>query len=191
MNAERRRNSDERGTRSAERRISILQFSVLRSSFSVSDEGFSLIEVMVAMVILAFGLLGAMAMFQWADHSLHEGDKGIRAMALAQARVEAKCAAPWSRLLSDDLDGDGRSDFVMRDDGSEGDLIGGDGVFSASFEEGGIRVLWTVQPDRPGPLSQAGSVVIRASASFLLASGQRRELHVGTIRANPSYVGEG
>ncbi|TKB73452.1 MAG: prepilin-type N-terminal cleavage/methylation domain-containing protein [Nitrospira sp.] len=169
---------------------SMLRLRVLRSSFSDSEEGFSLIEVMVAMVILAFGLLGAMALFQIADHGLRDGGQGLRALALVQSRLEAKRAAPWNQLLLDDVNADGIVDVTMRDDGTQGDLQGGDGAYTATVEQAGIALLWTVRADRAGSLDRVGAVVVEARATYLLPSGRRRTLFLATIRANPNYVGE-
>jgi len=155
----------------------------------MNERGFSLIEVMVAMVVLAFGLLGAMASFQSADHGLQEGAKGTQALALAESRLEAKRATPWQTLLSDDMNADGVPDVVMHDDGQPPDRVSGDGIFTAGTETEGISLIWTVQPDRSGRLQHAASVVILAAASYSLPNGQRRTIRLGTLRANPVYVG--
>jgi prepilin-type N-terminal cleavage/methylation domain-containing protein len=151
--------------------------------------GFSLIEVIVAMVILAFGILGVMSAFQWSDGALRQAEVGTRALALAESRLEAKRAAPWSALLTDDLDGDGRPDVFMRDDGEPPDEQAGDGLYTARMERDGIALQWTVQPDRPGPAQTWGSAVITASARYPIGPGRWREVSVGTLRANPRYLG--
>ncbi|HKW85836.1 MAG TPA: choice-of-anchor X domain-containing protein [Nitrospiraceae bacterium] len=155
----------------------------------VGEKGVSLIEVMFAMVILAFGVLGVMGMFQWADYGLRHGANGTRALAMVESRLEAKRTVPWGALLLDDLDSDGIPEIAMRDDGTEGDEEAGDGVYTASREQDGIRLVWTVQPDRAGSLHGAGSVVIQARASYQVGQGQWREIRIGTLRANPWYLG--
>ena len=155
----------------------------------LDEKGFSLVEVMFAMVILAFGVLGVMGMFQWADHGLRHGINGTRALALVESRLESKRTVPWDALLLDDLDSDGIPEITMRDDGSEGDEEAGDGVYSANQEQDGIRLVWTVQPDRAGSLRSAGSVLIQARASYQVRQGQWREVRIGTLRANPQYLG--
>ncbi|MBI3604218.1 MAG: prepilin-type N-terminal cleavage/methylation domain-containing protein [Nitrospirae bacterium] len=155
----------------------------------VAEEGFSLIEVMLAMVVLAFALLGSMGMFQWADHGLQVGANGTHALAMATTRLEAKRAVSWDALLTDDLDSDGRPEIEMRDDGAGTDAEAGDGVYSASVEDGGIRLMWTVELQQGPSLRTAGSAVIQVRASYPVGRGKRRELQVGTLRANPRYLG--
>jgi prepilin-type N-terminal cleavage/methylation domain-containing protein len=151
--------------------------------------GFSLIEVMMAMVVLAFGILGVMAAFQWSDYGLRQGEIGTRALALVESRLEAKRAAPWDSLLMDDLDGDGRMEIIMRDDGRLPDTQAGDGLYAAMIERDGIFLRWTVQPDRLGPLQTWGSAVITASARYQAGQGRWHDVTVGTLRANPRYLG--
>lgn len=151
--------------------------------------GFSLIEVMIAMVVLAFGILGAMGAIQWSDYGLRQGMMGTRALALAESRLEAKRAVPWRALLADDLDGDGRPDVSMRDDGHVPDQQADDGLYTARVEQDGIVLEWTVRPDRVGPAQVWGSAVITAHARYPVGQGRWHEVTVGTLRANPRYVG--
>ncbi len=157
--------------------------------FARGEEGFTLVEVMLAMVILAFALVGVIGMFQWADYGLQLGANGMKALGMAESRLEAKRAVPWDALLADDLDFDGRPDVEMKDDGVQADERAGDGIYSAAVDEGGIHLVWTVQADRPGPLRTAGSVIIAVRASFPAGRGERREFRLGTLRANPRYLG--
>ena len=92
------------------------------------------------------------------------------------------------------MDADGTAEIQMRDDGVPPDEQAGDGVYTAALEQDGIRLIWTVQPDRtdflrPGSLARVGSVVIAARAGYATRRGQWREIQVSTLRANSSYVG--
>lgn len=166
-------------------------FHFVKEGFdSVTEKGFSLVEVMIAMVILAFAVVGAMAMFRWSDHGLQQGAKGTRALALLEERLEAKRSGPWSALLTDDLDLDGTADIQMRDDGVQDDVQAGDNVYTAGTDIEGIHLVWTVQPDRSGHPHAAGSVVIKARAIYQVDNGQWRTIELGTLRSNPSYLGE-
>lgn len=152
------------------------------------EDGFSLVEVMVAMVISGTALVGAMGAVHLSARSLQEGMLAQRALEQAQARVEAKRSVRWASLLEDDLDHDGAPDVWMTDDGQGSDVTAGDGVYTGVSGRDGIGLVWTVEADHPGPLSAAGSVAIVAVASFRGSRGMR-EVRVGTVRANPVFVG--
>ncbi|MEW6543746.1 MAG: choice-of-anchor X domain-containing protein [Nitrospirota bacterium] len=153
------------------------------------EGGSTLIEVMLAMIILPFAILGVMGMFRWSDHGLQVGANSLRALALAESRLEAKRSVPWDLLLVDDLDSDGVPEVRMRDDGAGADAQAGDGIYTGETEVDGIQIVWTVQPDRVGPIACAGSAVIQARAAYPLGQGRRSELRIGTVRANPRYLG--
>ncbi|MGQ0810020.1 MAG: type IV pilus modification PilV family protein [Nitrospiraceae bacterium] len=153
------------------------------------EKGFSLIEVMVSMVILSVALLGVMATFQWGDYGLQIGVKGTHAVALAESKLATKRTISWGMLLLEDLNSDGVPDVAMHDDGLEPDLRAGDGVFTASQEADGVAFIWTVQLVPNGPLQSAGSAVIQARARYGVGPGKTKEVRLGTVRANPRFVG--
>ena len=153
-----------------------------------AEEGASFAEVFVAMALTMIGLAGAMEAFQAAERSFQIGMLATRALAMVESRVEAKRSVRWDRLLLDDLNHDGVPDLVMRDDGANGDVSAGDGVYSGRWEEDGVHLRWTVTPSRSGSLSESGHVLIEARAVYAAGEGQR-EVRVGTLRANPVFVG--
>jgi len=150
--------------------------------------GFSLVEVMIAMVILAFSILGVTAMFQWGEYGLQQGSQRTRALAMAEARVEAKRAGPWDAMLADDLDFDGIAEVRMTDDGAGDDEKAADGIYTGSAEREGIRLVWTIETLPSGPVSGAGLAVIKTHASYR-TGGRWHVIDVGALRANPNYVG--
>lgn len=152
------------------------------------ERGATFAEVLVSMALLLIGLMGAMGSYQAADRGLRAGQLATRALAMAESRIEAKRSARWDRLLVDDLDDDGLSELVMRDDGQMGDAQAGDSVYTGSWEHDAVHVTWTVTPDRPGPLTTAGLVALEARATYKL-NGVPREVRIGTLRANPIFVG--
>jgi prepilin-type N-terminal cleavage/methylation domain-containing protein len=154
----------------------------------LNQRGFSLIEVMVSMVILAFSVLGVTSMFQYANEGLVDGAKGAQALAMAQGRVEAKRSAPWQALLMDDLNADGVAEIRMRDDGMQGDAVPNDGTYSGLSEQDGIRLVWTIQPMQSGPMQSAEMVLITAHATYE-AGARSRSIETGTLRVNPNFVG--
>ena len=153
-----------------------------------AEGGASFAEVLVAMTLTLIGLVGAMGAFQAAEQSIRVGTLATRALAMAESRIEAKRSVRWDRLLLDDLNHDGASDLVMHDDGAAGDVLAGDGVYSGSWEQDGVRLIWTVTPSRTGSLSDSGHVLIEARAIYAAGESQREE-RVGTLQANPLFVG--
>lgn len=153
-----------------------------------TESGASFAEVLVAMALTMIGLVGAMGAFQAAERILQTGTLATRALAMAESRIEAKRSVRWDRLLLDDLNHDGIPDLVMRDDGAADDVLAGDGVYSGSWDQDGVHLVWTVTPSRSDSLPASGHVLIEARAIY--ASGERqREVRVGTLRANPVFVG--
>ena len=161
---------------------------MMRDRFCQAEGGASFAEVLVAMALTMIGLAGAMGAFQAAEQSLRAGMLATRALAMAESRIEAKRSVRWDRLLLDDLNHDGVPDLVMRDDGSGGDVLAGDGVYSGSWDQDGVHLIWTVTPSRSGSLSASGHVLIEARAVYAAGEGQR-EVRVGTLRANPVFAG--
>lgn len=153
-----------------------------------AEDGASFAEVLVAMTLTLIGLAGAMGAFQAAERSLRNGTLATRALAMAESRIETKRSVSWDRLLLDDLNHDGVPDLVMRDDGAGGDMLAGDGVYSGSWDQDGIHLIWTVTPSRSGSLSESGHVFLEARAVYPDGAGQR-EVRIGTLRANPAFVG--
>ena len=127
-----------------------------------AEGGASFAEVFVAMALTLVGLASAMGAFQAAERSFRTGMLATRALAMAESRIEAKRSARWDRLMLDDLNHDGVPDLAMHDDGAGGDVLAGDGVFSGSWEQDGVHLIWTVTPSRSGLLSASGHVLIEA-----------------------------
>ena len=155
----------------------------------MGEGGVSLIEAMVAMVIAGIVLMGAMSALQISVRQAQQGVMKTRALALAQGRLEAKRSVRWEALLQDDMNHDGIVDVVMNDAGESKDAAPGDGTYTGTWAQDGVSLEWTVAMDRPGPLSAAGFVVIRATAKYE-ALGEYKTVHVATVRANPAFVGD-
>lgn len=154
----------------------------------MKNDGFSLIEVMVAMMISGVALMGTLGAVEISSRHVHQGGLTSKAIELAQARLEAKRSVRWQFLLEDDLDHDGTPETFMADDGQGSDITEGDGIYTARYERDGVTVVWTIEAERPGPLRSAAMVMIRAVASYSGLNGHKREVQVATIRANPNFV---
>jgi hypothetical protein len=145
-------------------------------------------EVLVALALTSVGVMGAMGAFQASDKSVRQDALAVRALALAESKIEVKRAVPWDQLLFDDLNHDGMPDIIMHDDGTGGDRTAGDGIYSAMLEQQGVAVIWTVASRHGLGLDSSGGVVIEARAVYQTSSGER-EVRLATLRANPSFAG--
>lgn len=160
-----------------------------RPTFQAGIRGASFSEVMVAMALSSVGVMGAMGAFEAANKNLRQDALAARALAMAETRLEAKRAAPWEQLLSDDLDHDGVPDVTMHDDGTGGDRMAGDGVYSAMFEQQGVTVVWTVAFGHPEKQGNSGAIIVEARGVYRTSSGDH-EVRLATVRANPAFAGD-
>ena len=85
----------------------------------LSENGVSLVEPLVAMVVISFSLLGSVGMFAAAQEGISGSAKSMEAIALAESKMERLRALPYSSLLSGNQTVDG------------------------------IVLTWTVLPDQP------------------------------------------
>lgn len=160
-----------------------------QQGWPVGTAGFTLVESMVALVVLSIGLIGTIGMCEWAQRGLQRGAMTSTALALAESCLESKRSLPWDQLLADDLDQNGTLETLMRDDGLLDDGMIGDGIFTGSQMHSNIKLIWTVALNRGGQPGAASLATIEASARFTTLGGQEREVRLRTIRANPRYVG--
>ncbi|HKY71075.1 MAG TPA: choice-of-anchor X domain-containing protein [Nitrospira sp.] len=161
---------------------------MIKLTFHQDATGATFSEVLVALALTSVGVVGVMGAFQASDKSVRQDALAIRALALAESRIEIKRAVPWDQLLLDDLNHDGMPDIVMHDDGTGGDRTAGDGIYSGMLEQQGVTVIWTVAPRHGDGLGSSGGVVIEARAVYQTSSGEH-EVHLATLRANPSFAG--
>src|SRR5437867_11760155 len=113
------------------------------------ERGMSMVEPLVAMVVLSLSLLGSVSMFALAQDGITGGARKLEAIALAESRLERLRAVPYQSLLKADLDGEGLVAGRLKDSGSEGVAVAGDGEYTARQTINGVMVTWTVSPDRP------------------------------------------
>jgi hypothetical protein len=151
-------------------------------------KGATFSEVMVAMALVAVSVMGALGAFEAADKNLARDALAARALSMAESRLEAKRATPWGQMLAEDLDHDGVPDLTMRDDGTGGDRMPGDGIYSAMLEQHGVTVVWTVASRHSESLVNSGAVLIEARGVYR-ANGGEREVRLATLRANPAFAG--
>ncbi len=156
----------------------------------MKNDGFSLVEVMVAMMIAGVALMGTLGAVEVSSRHIQQGGLNSKAMELAQARLEAKRSIRWQSLLEDDLDRDGIPETFMTDDGKGSDVTAGDGIYTAMHERDGVTVVWMIEAEQSRSLLSAAMVTIRSVATYPGPNGYKKEVQTATIRANPNFVGE-
>jgi type II secretory pathway pseudopilin PulG len=102
---------------------------MMRRSWVFSESGMSLVEPLVAMVVISFSLLGSVGMFAAAQDGISGSAKSLEAMALAESRMERLRALPYRSLLS------------------------------GNQTVNGIVLTWTVLPDRPNLGDSRGALI--------------------------------
>ena len=103
----------------------------------LSENGVSLVEPLVAMVVISFSLLGSVGMFAAAQEGLSGSAKSMEAIALAESKMERLRALPYSSLLSGNQTVDG------------------------------IVLTWTVLPDQPKPADSRSSMITVTAEWFV------------------------
>ena len=95
----------------------------------LSERGVSLVEPLVAMVVISFSLLGSVGMFAAAQEGISGSAKSLEAMALAESKMERLRALPYGSLSS------------------------------GNQTVNGIALTWTVFPDRPNLADSRGALI--------------------------------
>lgn len=101
----------------------------MKRSRVFSERGVSLVEPLVAMVVISFSLLGSVGMFAAAQEGVSGSARSLEAMALAESRMERLRALPYDSLVS-----------------------GNQAV-------NGTVLAWTVFPDQPNPADSRSSII--------------------------------
>lgn len=102
---------------------------MLKRQGILSERGVSLVEPLVAMVVISFSLLGSVGMFAVAQDGISGSAKSLEAMTLAESRMERLRVLPYRSLL------------------------GGEQRVN------GIALTWTVRPDQPAPAESRSSMI--------------------------------
>ena len=158
-----------------------------RASFLL-ERGMSMVEPLVAMVVLSVSLLGSVSMLALAQDGIAGGARKLEALALAESRLERLRAVPYQSLLKADPDGDGLVVGRLKDSGREVYAVAGDGEYTARQTINGVMVTWTVRPDRPS-LAHSRTATLTVTAAWSDQGGRRHMVRLGMRRANPVFSG--
>src|SRR3989304_2622676 len=115
--------------------------------------GFSLIEVVVSMLILAIGMVAGLGMTQAGQNGLEAGRHLSYATGLAQAIMEEEVSISYAELLGGSLEGEDEVD--------------------------GFRRIWAIQPDTPG----TRFLTIQVAVEWKGKTGRPHQMQLVSIRA--------
>ncbi len=115
--------------------------------------GFSLIEVMVALMILSFGIVASLGMIQASRLGMTSGQQRTYATGLAMAKMEEKLSVPNQELLT--------------------------GPFSGEEMIDGFTRTWTIQSGTP----TAGLAIVHVTVKWKDGRGFPHRLRLAAVRA--------
>ena len=129
----------------------------------LKQEGFTLVEILIAIAILAFGLL-AVATMQVRAIKTNAIASGIsQGLTLGQAKVEELMNLSYGHSDLDDSDGDGTGKDIDNDGEDDGgnnfgldDTTGADG----SDANGRYTIYWNIAVDEPVTSSKTIRVIV-------------------------------
>jgi type II secretory pathway pseudopilin PulG len=152
------------------------------------DEGFSLLETMIAATIAGIAFVGTMTAVAVASRFIPQTGLVDTAQERVQSRLEGKQSVRWRSLLMDDLDHDGMPETIMKDDGQGADAVAGDGIYTGTTEQDGLTEVWTIEVDPMRPIATVGMATIRSVVTYHGTNGPQ-QVRMQTIRANPAFLG--
>lgn len=125
----------------------------MKQAAQARPNGFSLIEVLIGIFILAFGMIAGLGMTKAGRNGLDAGRRLTEATALARAAMEQRLSAAYLSLISRDLAGEEEVNGYLR--------------------------VWRVEPGRPHPRS----ATIQVAVEWKDASGRTHAVRLSAIRS--------
>ncbi|MBU1343059.1 MAG: prepilin-type N-terminal cleavage/methylation domain-containing protein [Proteobacteria bacterium] len=130
-----------------------------------TDQGFTLIEIMITMLILSIGILGISAM---QIHAISDNSYGMdltECATLGQNKLEQLLAIDYNDATLNDTDGDGTGQDTNNDgiDNSGNNFgLGHNTTGTADFNEtnGNYTIFWNIAIDEPVTGSKKISIIV-------------------------------
>ena len=132
----------------------------------LKEDGYTLVEVLIAITVLAFGLMAVATMQVTAIKTNAIASGMSQGLTLAQAKVEELMNLPYSALDDTDLDGTGEdaNDDGVDDDGENfglDDTVEGDDSDKDPLEtHGRYTIYWNVAVNEPVTDSKTIRVIV-------------------------------
>ena len=147
-----------------------------------NNQGFTLIEIMIAMVIFAIGILSVAALQTKATKGNISANRSTRAFTWCSDRMEMLMSLPYTDAnLDDGLHSEGDGDFDQATDLIDNDY---DGEIDEVGENGDINIAWTVVDNdgvAPNPPEFTKSITV--TVTWRTPMGQQKSLNLRTVRA--------
>jgi len=152
-----------------------------------NNRGFTLIEIMIAMVIFVVGMLSVAAMQTSATKGNNTANRSTRAFTWCSDRMEVLMGLPYndpSLAAGEHSKADDAVEIITQTaDGIDNDY---DGQIDEAGESGVVEIMWTVVDNDgiagvPPPPINTKSITVRVSWRTPL--GKQKSLTLNTIRA--------
>ncbi len=121
----------------------------------LKEEGYTLVEILIAITVLAFGLMAVATMQVTAIKTNAKASDMSQGLTLGQAKVEELMNLPYTHTDLSDTDGDG-TDQDANDDGvdDDGDNFGlshtaGEADKNTPETNNGYTIYWNIAIDEP------------------------------------------
>ena len=149
-----------------------------------NNQGFTLIEIMIAMVIFVVGMLSVAAMQTSATKGNNTANRTTRAFTWCSDRMEVLMSLPYTDAsLNAGLHSEANGDFAQTSDGIDNDY---DGQIDEAGENGVVSIEWTVA-DNDGvtgaPPPPANTKSISVTVTWRTPLGRQKTLTLNTVRA--------
>lgn len=149
-----------------------------------NNQGFTLIEIMIAMVIFVVGMLSVAAMQTGATKGNNTANRSTRAFTWCSDRMEVLMGLPYTDTTFLDGTAPGRTYSPLQTaDGIDNDY---DGQIDEAGESGVVTITWNVL-DNDGvagaPPPPANTKSIAVTVTWRTPMGKQKSLTLNTIRA--------
>ena len=147
-----------------------------------NNQGFTLIEIIVAMVIFAIGILSVAALQTKATKGNISANRSTRAFTWCSDRMEMLMSLPYTDAnLDDGLHSESDGDFDQATDLIDNDY---DGEIDEVGENGDINIEWTVvDNDGIAPNPPEFTKTITVTVTWTTPMGQEKTVNLRTVRA--------
>jgi type IV pilus assembly protein PilV len=147
--------------------------SIRKINIRHNDQGFTLIEIMIAMVIFAIGILSVAALQTKATKGNISANRSTRAFTWCSDRMETLMSLPYASVVADAP--------AQTADGIDNDY---DGQIDEAGESGDINIAWTVVNNDGAPGNPPlNTISITVTVIWQTPMGQQKTVNLTTVRA--------